>query len=47
MYLSPPDAKRLQETTESIKNHSQSEKYVGGLSLLAHCTSNEIDNYML
>ncbi len=35
------------DVTESIKYHSQSEACVGGLSLEAHCTHNEMDKYII
>ncbi len=33
--------------TESIRYHSQSEACVGGLSLKARCTCNEMDTFII
>ncbi len=35
------------DATESIKYLSQSEVCVGGASLEAHCTRNEMDTFMI
>ncbi len=35
------------DATESIKYHSQSEESVGGLSLEAHCSHNEMSMFII